>query len=166
MSTSWLYHGFGVRGYQYWKTQYVEGGIVMWVTQPPESCRCSACGSADVAPRGEVERRFRGPPIGRKPVTIVLPIPRIECGSCGLVRQVAVQFAEPRRTYTRSFARYALDLSRSMTVKDVAQHLGISWDVIKDLVKANLARRFAKPKLKHLKQLAIDEISVGKGHRY
>jgi transposase len=53
-----------------------------------------------------------------------------------------------------------------MTIKDVADHLGISWDVIKDIQKRNLKRRFAKPKLKHLRQIAIDEISVGKGHRY
>jgi transposase len=113
-----------------------------------------------------VPRRFRGLPIGRKRVTIVLPIPRVKCGSCGVVRQVAVRFADPRRTYTKSFARYALELARLMTVKDVAQHLGVSWDVIKDILKQDLQRRFAKPKLKHLKHLAIDEISVGKGHRY
>jgi transposase len=166
MSTSWLYHGFGIRGYRYWKTGYEEGGIVMWVTQEVQSCSCSACGSADVAPRGVVQRRFRGLPIGRKRVTIVLPIPRVKCGSCGVVRQVAVRFADPRRTYTKSFARYALELARLMTVKDVAQHLGVSWDVIKDILKQDLQRRFAKPKLKHLKHLAIDEISVGKGHRY
>ncbi len=166
MSTSWLYHGFGIRGYEYQKTEYVEGGIVVWVTQDLQTCRCSACGSADVAPRGQVVRRFRGLPIGRKPVTIVLPIPRIACGSCGLVRQVSVPFVDPRRTYTKAFARYALELSRWMTIKDVARHLGISWDVIKDIQKQHLQQRFAKPKLKHLKQIAIDEISVGKGHRY
>ena len=29
MSTSLLYHGFGVRGYRYVKTEYVEGGMVL-----------------------------------------------------------------------------------------------------------------------------------------
>jgi transposase len=29
-----------------------------------------------------------------------------------------------------------------------------------------LQRRFARPKLKHLRQIAIDEISIGAGHRY
>jgi transposase len=27
-------------------------------------------------------------------------------------------------------------------------------------------RRYAKPKLKHLRRIAIDEIAVAKGHRY
>jgi transposase len=53
-----------------------------------------------------------------------------------------------------------------MTIKDVAEHLMISWDVIKDIQKQNLQRRFGKPKLKRLRQIAIDEISTGKGHRY
>jgi transposase len=53
-----------------------------------------------------------------------------------------------------------------MTIKDVARHLGISWDVIKEIQKGDLQRRFGTPKLKHLRQIAIDEISIGKGHRY
>src|SRR5439155_13168363 len=52
------------------------------------------------------------------------------------------------------------------TIQDVAHHLGVSWDVSKDIVKDDLQRRFAKPKLKHLRQLAIDEICIGAGHRY
>jgi len=53
-----------------------------------------------------------------------------------------------------------------MTIQDVAEHLNVSWDLIKDIQKRDLARRFARPKLKHLRQIAIDEISIGKGHRY
>ena len=37
---------------------------------------------------------------------------------------------------------------------------------MKDIQKRNLNKHFAKPKLKHLKHLAIDEIAVSKGHRY
>ena len=45
-------------------------------------------------------------------------------------------------------------------------HLGVGWDMIKDIQKRDLSRRFAKPKLKHLRHIAIDEIAVAKGHRY
>ena len=83
-----------------------------------------------------------------------------------MVRQVKVPFADPRRSYTSAFERYALELGRRMTIRDVAKHLGVSWDVIKDIQKRDLSRRFAKPKLKHLRQIAIDEISIAKGHRY
>jgi transposase len=53
-----------------------------------------------------------------------------------------------------------------MTIKDVAGHLSVSWDVVKDIQRRYLYKKFAKPKLKHLRQIAIDEISIGRGHRY
>ncbi len=166
MSTSLLYHGFGVRGYQYEKTEYAGGAVTFTISQARESYCCSECGSEDVIGRGHNRRRFRMTPIGGKPVWLVLAVPRVECRECGAVRQMKVGFADSRVSYTRSFERYALELSRYMTIKDVAHHLKISWDVIKEIQKRDLQRRFAKPKLKHLKRIAIDEISTGKGHRY
>ena len=96
----------------------------------------------------------------------MLPIPRVECRHCKIIRQVTLPFADPRRRYTRAFERYALELSRLMTIQDVAHHLGVGWDTIKDIQKRDLQHRFKKPRLKKLKQIAIDEISIGHGHRY
>jgi len=166
MSTSLLYHAFGIRGYHYTRTDYQGGQVHFTIHQDPETHRCSACGSPRVRSRGQVERRFRSLPIGRRATFIVLPIPRVECQVCGVVRQVKLPFADPRRSYTCSFERYALELGRRMTIRDVANHLDVSWDVIKDIQKRDLARRFSKPKLKHLRRIAIDEIAVAKGHRY
>lgn len=166
MSTSLLYHGFGVRGYRYLRTDYVEGRVIFSVEQKLEDCRCAACGSADVRPKGRVERDFRTLPIGRKQVTVRAKVARLECQACGVIRQAPLGFADPRRSFTRSFERYVLELSSHMTIKDVALHLGVSWDVVKDIQKRHLAKHFGRPRLKHLKQIAIDEISVGKGHRY
>ena len=166
MSTSLLYHAFGIRGYHYTRTDYQDGQTIFTIRQEPETCRCSACGSPEVQSRGQVERRFRAVPIGSRATFVVLPIPRVECQACGVVRQVKIPFADPRRSYTKAFERYALELGRRMTIRDVAVHLDVSWDVIKDIQKRDLSRRFAKPKLKHLRQIAIDEISIAKGHRY
>ena len=166
MSTSLLYHAFGIRGYQYTRTDYQDGQTIFTIHQEPETCRCPACGSPKVQSRGRVERRFRTVPIGRRATFVVLPIPRVECQDCGVVRQVKVPFADPRRSYTTAFERYALELWRRMTIRDVAKHLGVGWDMIKDIQKRDLSRRYAKPKLKHLRHIAIDEIAIAKGHRY
>jgi transposase len=166
MSTSLLYHAFGIRGYHYTRTDYQDGATIFTIRQEPETCRCSACGSPQVQFRGQVQRRFRTMPIGSRATFVVLPIPRVECQACGLVRQVAVPFADVRRSYTKAFERYALELGRRMTIRDVAVHLDVSWDLIKDIQKRDLSRRYAKPKLKHLRHIAIDEISIAKGHRY
>ena len=53
-----------------------------------------------------------------------------------------------------------------MTMWDVAQHLDVSWNVVKDLMKEELRRRFRQPRLRDLRLVAIDEISIGHGHRY
>lgn len=166
MSTSLVYHAFGVRGYRYVKTKYIKSEVVFTMELPRQSYRCPLCASDDVIGRGQNSRRFRTVSIGSKAVYLELAIPRVECRCCGAVRQVRLGFADPRVTYTKAFHRYALELSQYMTIKDVANHLGISWDVIKEIQKSDLQRRFGRPKLKHLRQIAIDEISIGKGHRY
>jgi len=166
MSTSLLYHGFGVRGYRYVRTHYVEGEVWFVIEQPRDSLCCPQCKSAEVVRRGAEWRTFRTLSLGRKRVTITLAVARVECATCEVVRQVSIPFADPRRTYTQSFARYALELSRHMTIRDVARHLGVGWDLIKEIQKADLQRRFKKVPLKKLRQLAIDEISIGKHGRY
>ena len=75
------------------------------------------------------------------------------------------QFSRCRRS-AKAFERYALDLLEIATIDDVAQHVGISWDVVKGIQKRNLEKRFGKPSLKGLRRIAIDEIAVQKGHRY
>jgi|SoiMethySBSTD1v2_1073268.scaffolds.fasta_scaffold495159_2 transposase len=166
MSTSLLYHAFGLRGYDYVKTEYTEGRVVFTIRQRPHTYRCPQCDARDVIHHGHETRSFKAVPIGQKPVLIVLPIPRVECRHCKSVRQVTLPFADPRRRYTRAFERYALELSRLMTIQDVAHHLGVGWDTIKDIQKRDLQQRFKKPRLGKLKQIAIDEISIGHGHRY
>ena len=166
MSTSLLYQAFGVRGYRYVGTEYFEGAVIFTIEQDRSSLRCSACGSPRVTARGGEERLFRLVPIGSKKVHVFLRVPRVECHDCQLTRQVAIAFADPRRRYTHAFERYSLELSQHMTIQDVARHLGVSWDTIKDIQKRDLVQHFAKPKLKHVQRIAIDEISVGKGHRY
>ena len=166
MSTSLLYHACGTRGYRYRRTEYVHGEIRFVIEQDPQTLCCGHCGSRQVMRAGQVTRSFKSPPMGSKPMSLVLPVQRLWCAACGKTRQVKIPFADERRTYTRGFERYALDLSRHMTIQAVANHLGVSWDVIKEIQKRNLQRRFKRPKLKHLKQIAIDEISIGKRHRY
>jgi len=165
MSTSLLYHAFGVRDYSYVGTKYVGGGVIFRIERKMESCRCVVCDSENVWRQGVVVRWFRTVPIGGRGVELEASIPRLACQDCGAVRQAAIGFAEPRRSYTKWFERYVLDLSRKMTIKDVACHLGVGWDIVKDIQKRHLQKRFAQPKLKHLKRIAIDEISTGKGQR-
>ena len=166
MSTSLLYHGFGIYGYQYVRTFYRHGAIWFKIKKDRLSLRCPVCNSWKLILRGSISRLFRALPIGKKPVFVECPIQRVECRTCGIIRQVKISFANERRSYTKAFERFALELSKHMTISDVANHLGISWDTIKDIQKRYLKRRFSRPKLNKLSLIAIDEISIGRGHRY
>jgi transposase len=166
MSTSLLYHAFGIRGYEYRRTDFFEGRVCFTLEQPRERYRCPECGSAAVHAQGHKERFLQTIPIGLKPTFILLKVARVICFRCEHTRQVKVPFADPRRTYTHAFERYALELSKCTTIQDAARHLDVSWDIVKDIQKRNLQRRFGKPKLKNLKEIAIDEVAVGKGHKY
>lgn len=166
MSTSFVYHAFGIRGYDYVRTEYTCGKIIFTIEHKLGHLRCPVCRSRKLTLRGKKQREYRCVPIGKKPVLIKLALQRVFCLVCQIVRQVNSGFADPLRSYTKAFERYALDLSKHMTIKDVAIHLGVSWEVIKDIQKRSLQKRFARLKLKHLKEIAIDEISIGKRHRY
>ena len=166
MSTSLLYHGFGLVGYEYIRTRYAGGAVIFSVKRKRGKIRCPVCRSRDIIFRGRFPRRFRIVPIGSKRVFLDYEVQRLECRRCGKIRQEKLGFADPRFSYSHAFERYALDLSKHMTIQDVARHLGISWDVIKEIQKRDLVQRFSRPCLKNVKRIAIDEISVLKGHRY
>ena len=52
MSTSLLYHAFGLRGYDYVNTAYQEGAVVFTIRQRRRTYHCVLCGSRDVHPHG------------------------------------------------------------------------------------------------------------------
>jgi transposase len=127
---------------------------------------CPDCGSANVWLKGGTERKFRSVPIGSKKTKIVLEVPRVHCHDCQCKKQVSISFAKPNKRYTRFLERHVLDLLLHMTCKDVADHLGMSWDTVRDIEKTSLKRDFAKPPLNDVTHIAIDEIAVQKGHKY
>jgi transposase len=166
MSSTLLYRAFGFRQYRCERTTTDDGILTLHLVQDPKHDRCSYCQSPDVIRHGAEERTVRTVPIGGKPVELRLPVPRLGCRQCGRVRQAAIRFARPFRRFSHAFERYALSLLSHMTIQAVAEHLRVGWDSIKALFKRHLKTRFAQPKLKKLKRLAIDEISIGHGHRY
>lgn len=161
MSTSFLYHAFGIRGYEYAHTRYKHGQTIFRVEAGKFRLRCPQCQSCQVTKKGQVLRLFRMEPIGMRPSFLEVPIQRVACVKCGIIRQVKLPFADAMARHTRRFERYALGLSRLMTIGDAANHLGVCWDTIKEIQKKYLRKRFDKPKLGKLKWLAIDEIYVG-----
>jgi transposase len=166
MSTSLLYQAFGIRGYRYCHTRYEKGATIFHIRLPRSSFYCAACRHTHVHVVERFRREWRAESIGSRPVWIEMVVPKVECQSCGAKRRVPVTFAEPRRKHTKRFENYVMDLLQFMTPSDVSAYLGISWDRANDIQKRRLDRKFGRPKLKKLKRIAIDEIYLGKRHKY
>lgn len=141
MSTSLVYHAFGARTYHYRKTEYKDGAIYLHLHKKKTHHRCAQCRSRDVTKEGRACYNLRTVPIGRKPVFLVIHLHDLRCHRCGAVRQESRDIADERKTYTRQFARYVLCLAQQMTMLAIANHLDVGWDLVKDIIKSDLARK-------------------------
>ena len=165
MSTSLLYHAFGAKSYRYLRTEYSEGDVFFYMEKKERPC-CPECASDDAVYDGYEAYTLRALPIGPKRVFLVAYLHVVLCYACGVRRQEDREVADPRKTYTRLFARYAVDLSRVMTLADIARHLQVGWDLVKEIVRDHLEKRARKRSWRKVRRIAIDEIAVRKGHRY
>lgn len=166
MSLQILYPLFHVSGYHLTQLETDAHCATLHVEPQPHRVCCPECKSKNVILRGYKVRLFHNLPIGSNCTFVKARIPRVACRECKVVRQITVGFADARRSYTRAFERYVLELSGLMTMQDIARHLVVSWDIVKDIQKRHLQTHYAKPPLKNVRHIAIDEICIGHGHRY
>lgn len=97
MSTSLLYHGFGLKDQEYLKAEYKGGRVIFYIRTKEHKLRCSQCGSKRVIKRGSKQRDFRGVPIGLKPVLFRAKVQRLECRECGSVHQEEIKYADKKK---------------------------------------------------------------------
>lgn len=166
MSTGFIRHAFGVHGYMYLRTFYKNGKIYFVLKKDPNKIRCPDCQSCNVILKGTKTRFLKTVSVGKKEIILTVIVQRVQCKDCHCLKQVNLEFADPKKTYTRSFARYALDLLKFSTIKDVSCHLHVSWDTIKEIEKEYLRKHFGNPRLSRLSEIAVDEISIGRNHQY
>lgn len=91
---------------------------------------------------------------------------KLYCAGCRRIVIEGLDLFDPYLRITRRLAAYIHELCRWMTVRDVAGHLGLDWKTVKEADKLFLEARYGTPDLAGLRILAVDEISIRKGHRY
>jgi len=166
MSTSILYHGFGVQHYQYLKSEYKYGALFFHIKKIRGKQRCAACGSKHVIRKGRIIRKLKALPIGSKRTFLVAHLHRLLCRDCGSLQLEPLLISDPKTRWTRALGRYVLELLKIMTIEDVSKHLGMSWNTVKEIHTRALKARLKKRRIKHSRYLGVDEIAVRKGHRY
>jgi len=75
-------------------------------------------------------------------------------------------FFEPYMRITNRLARYIYELCKVLTVQDVAKHLDLDWKTVKDIDKTFLEEEYGQTNYEELSILAVDEISIKRGHSY
>jgi transposase len=91
---------------------------------------------------------------------------KILCLQCQRILIEDLELFHPYLRVTQRLAQYIHALCKVMTVKEVSQHLGLAWKTVKNIDKLFLERQYGQPNFEGLKILAIDEISIRRGHRY
>jgi transposase-like protein len=66
MSTSNLYHAFGIKGVQYKSTRYEKKSIIYSAEMVYQKIPCPKCSGKNSHFKGQKKRRFRMTPVGSK----------------------------------------------------------------------------------------------------
>ena len=127
---------------------------------------CHGCGLPAAAVHSWTRRRVRDLNFATAQVWLECRYRKIFCSRCRGIHIEDLELFHPHMRVTVRMARYIYELCQYMTVSEVARHLGLDWKTVKDIDKYYLERDFGQPDLNGLSILAVDEISIRKGHRY
>ena len=166
MNSSFLYHAWGLYAHECTREEYKGNTIILHIQAKEREKVCPRCGKRHLVKNGYRIRDFIGLPIGGKKVLIRMKVQRYKCRDCDYDQQERIPFATGSRSYTHRFAKYVVDLLRGMTLQDVSNHLGVSWDTVKEIHSTYLERHYSPPSLEGVENIGIDEFAVRKGHVY
>jgi transposase len=166
MFTSLLYHTNQIEDVQVLKHEYGQDKVLVEAVLVPKKIPCPCCGANDLISKGLKIRRLRMAPLGDKMAILKLRIHRLQCVNCLHVWWPQIPFAKPKKRYTVSFERFVIRLMGFATIEHVANLLGVSWSLIKNIHKEYLRNEYQSPELGSLRYIGIDEFSIRKGHDY
>ena len=127
---------------------------------------CPSCGSNHLHRQTKKHRLLHLPPVGTKAAKLQVVVQKQYCVACKKSWWPSVPFTNGKERMTHSFVMYALDLLRFGTIKDVSQHLGINWNVVKSIHKKHLKDQYKEIDMSEVEYVSIDEFSIAKRHKY
>lgn len=111
--------------------------------------------------------RVRDLPYGEwKIVYLVFRKYRIECPRCGVVTE-RLSWLEPWSRHTKRLTEEVALACRSLRpISDVAREYRLNWVTVKEIDKRTLEKELNPPDVKDVEVIAVDELSIRKGHKY
>ena len=155
-------------GFVYAAVRLIEATNVIEVdVRPRRGSRphCSCCGKSaagyDVLPT----RRFEFIPIWGYAVMLLYAMRRVQCGDCG-VKVESVPWAVGKHSLTKAYMLYLAHWARKLSWKETALSFGTTWDQVCHAVEYVVQWGLAHRELGPLRAIGVDEIAVGRGHKY
>jgi transposase len=127
---------------------------------------CHFCGQKASGVHSWSKRKVRDLNLATARVWITCQYRKLFCPHCQHISIEDLGLFDPYLRVTTRLALYIYQLCRFMTVTEVAKHLGLDWKTVKNIDKFYLEAQYGQPHLDGLRILAVDEISIRKGHRY
>jgi transposase len=127
---------------------------------------CHSCGKKAPSVHSWTQRSVRDLNLARTQVWLRCDYRKLLCGHCQRISIEDLELFHPYLRVTRRLAAEIHQLCKLMTVTDVARHFQLDWKTVKDIDKQYLQAHYGQPDLNGLRILAVDEISIRKGHSY
>jgi transposase len=127
---------------------------------------CHACQTPAHGVHSEETRAVRDLNLAGAQVFLNCTYRKVFCPRCKRVMVEDTGVFMPYSRVTIRLARLVHALCCVMTVKDVAEHFDLDWKTVKQIDKTFLEQRYGHPDYSGLRILAVDELSIKKGHRY
>jgi transposase len=127
---------------------------------------CHHCGSASRQIHSWEERPVRDLNFGTARVWLQCQYRKVFCPQCQRIMNEDLGLFVPYQRVSKRLALYIHELCKVLTVKDVADHLGLNWKTVKRVDKLFLEEKYGETDYQGLRILAVDEIAIRKGHHY
>jgi len=170
-SVVWGIHGFRVASVRLEDSNWGSEILVVRLENATGGHLCPTCGKRDgdqrrLAFEEELPRRWRDCSLGQYETYVEIVPWRLFC--CGSTRVEAFEWAAPGHRMTRRFFERVAALSTRLTVQEVSQMAGLSWDTVSRIDKeaTRLALGGDRPPIGRPRWIGVDEVSRTGGHVY
>lgn len=145
-----------------------EANVTFLQMQPDKRFQpiCQECGRIASGVHSWTQRKIRDLNLAAARIWVTCLYRKVFCPHCHGIHIEDLELFHPYLRVTRRMAQYVYQLCRMLTVSDVARHLDLNWKTVKEIDKYYLEHDYGRPHLNGLSILAVDEISLRKGHSY
>ena len=151
------------------QTVHSQAGSTLIQMRPDLQCRpvCHACGSSDgvVHSKGH-QRVVRDLNMAGTETWLQVEYRKVLCPDCNGVRVERLSCCGASQRVTYRMARYICELCKHLSVRVIAEHLGLNPKTIRAIDRIFLQEECDQTDYRDLSIMAIEEIALKKGHCY